>query len=48
MTLDDGTARLVELGPELHGRSAEEVCDLMVERLAADAHDDVAVLVLRC
>ena len=47
-TLDDGTARLVDLAPELHGLSAEEVCDVLVERLASDAQDDVAVLVLRC
>jgi serine phosphatase RsbU (regulator of sigma subunit) len=47
-TLDDGTARLVELAPQLHGRSAEEVCDVLVERLAVGAQDDVAVLVLRC
>jgi serine phosphatase RsbU (regulator of sigma subunit) len=46
--LDDGTARLVGLAPQLHGRSAEEICDVLVEQLAADAQDDVAVLVLRC
>ncbi len=45
--IDDALERLRKASTDLHQLSAEQVCDALLERLAPDAEDDVALLVLR-
>lgn len=46
-TLDDGLDRLLAVAPELAGRPVEELCDVLLTRMAPDNADDVALLALR-
>jgi serine phosphatase RsbU (regulator of sigma subunit) len=46
-TLDEGLDRLVAVAGELAARPVDELCDALLGRLAPDASDDVALLVLR-
>jgi PAS domain S-box-containing protein len=46
-SLDEGLERLCAAATGLHELTAEQVCDALLERLARDAEDDVALLVLR-
>ncbi|GAA4747216.1 hypothetical protein GCM10023328_31820 [Modestobacter marinus] len=46
-TLDDGLARLVAAAQELAGRPVEELCDALLDRMAPEHADDVALLALR-
>ncbi|SDX84985.1 Serine phosphatase RsbU, regulator of sigma subunit [Modestobacter sp. DSM 44400] len=45
--LDDGLARLQAVAAGLSHLTTEQLCDVLLERLAQDAEDDVALLVLR-
>ena len=45
--LDDGLHRLVAVGGELAGPTVEELCDVLLARMAPAATDDVALLALR-
>jgi serine phosphatase RsbU (regulator of sigma subunit)/PAS domain-containing protein len=46
-SLDEGTARLEAAAADLQGSSPEEVCDVLLSRLAKGSEDDVALLVVR-
>jgi serine phosphatase RsbU (regulator of sigma subunit) len=46
-TLDDGLDRLVTAARELAGRPVDGLCDDLLARLAPEADDDVALLVIR-
>lgn len=46
-SLHVGLEQLRVVAAELHGLSTEELCDALLDRLAQDAEDDVALLVLR-
>ena len=46
-TLDDGLARLVEVGATLAGLPVEQLCDALLTELAPDHADDVALLAVR-
>jgi serine phosphatase RsbU (regulator of sigma subunit) len=46
-TLDDGFARLLAVAPDLAARPVGEVCDELLDRMAPDLTDDIALLALR-
>ncbi|MFQ1001374.1 SpoIIE family protein phosphatase [Modestobacter sp. SSW1-42] len=46
-TLDDGLDRLVTAGGALAGRPVEELCDALLDRMAPDHADDVALIALQ-
>jgi hypothetical protein len=46
-TLDTGLQRLRTVAGELRALPVEQLCDALLERLAHNAQDDVALLVLR-
>lgn len=45
--LDAGVARLVTAAGELLGLGVQELCDALLDRLAPDAGDDIALVALR-
>ncbi len=45
--LDDGLDRLLAAAADLQDLAPEQFCDALLQRLGADAEDDVALLVLR-
>ncbi len=45
--LDDGMDRLRSAAAELHALSPQQLCDALLDRLARESEDDVALLVLR-
>ena len=46
-TLDDGLARLLAVVPDLASRPLSELCDEILDRMAPDLTDDIALLALR-
>jgi serine phosphatase RsbU (regulator of sigma subunit) len=46
-TLDDGFARLLTIAPDLAARPVSELCDEILDRMAPDLTDDIALLALR-
>ncbi len=46
-TLDDGFARLLAVAPDLAARPVRELCDEILDRMAPDLTDDIALLALR-
>ena len=46
-TLDDGLARLLAVAPALADRPVSELCDEILDRMAPDLTDDIALLALR-
>ncbi len=46
-TLDDGLARLVAVAPDLAARPLSELCDEILDRMAPDLSDDIALLAVR-
>jgi serine phosphatase RsbU (regulator of sigma subunit) len=46
-TLDDGLARLLAIAPDLAARPVSELCDEILDRMAPDLTDDIALLALR-
>ena len=46
-TLDDGFARLLAVAPDLAARPVSELCDEILDRMAPDLTDDIALLALR-
>jgi serine phosphatase RsbU (regulator of sigma subunit) len=46
-TLDDGFARLLAVAPDLAARPVSEICDAILDRMAPDLTDDIALLALR-
>jgi len=46
-TLDDGFARLLAVAPDLAARPVSELCDEILDRMAPDLSDDIALLALR-
>lgn len=46
-TLDDGLARLLAVAPTLAGRPVSELCDEILDRMAPDLTDDIALLAVR-
>jgi serine phosphatase RsbU (regulator of sigma subunit) len=46
-TLDDGLARLLAVAPGLAARPVSELCDEILDRMAPDLSDDIALLALR-
>ena len=46
-TLDDGLARLLAVAPDLAARPLNELCDEILDRMAPDLSDDIALLAVR-
>ena len=46
-TLDDGLARLLAVAPDLAVRPLSELCDEILDRMAPDLSDDIALLAVR-
>ena len=46
-TLDDGLARLLAVAPDLAARPVSELCDEILDRMAPDLTDDIALLAVR-